>query len=216
MNSPITLDAATPVLAQFAPLYKKRAPVYQVEMLNQLHAVWQGPHDTLLDVGGGTGLMAQAMQTLMPIGKVTAIDVVDRYFAGLSVDTQVYDGTHMPFADGSFSAATINNVMHHIPVESRHIVMREIRRVVTGPVYIKDHLPISRIDHAKLAILDFLGNIPFGGMVKADYLERSEWDALAHAGRYRIAAEISGQYRNGPMAMLFPNRLEVTMRLDPT
>jgi ubiquinone/menaquinone biosynthesis C-methylase UbiE len=215
MTRPITLETATPILAQFAPLYTKRAPVYQVEMLNRLQELWAGPHATLLDVGGGTGLMAHAMQNLLPVGKVTAVDVVDRYFEGLSVDTQVYDGTRLPFADGSFCAATINNVMHHIPVESRYMVIREIRRVVAGPVYIKDHLPASKIDHAKLAILDFLGNIPFGGMVKADYLERSEWDALAHAGRYRIAAEISGQYRSGPMAMLFPNRLEITMRLDP-
>ncbi len=215
MNTPITLETVTPVLARHAALYRRRPPVYQVEMLRNLQQLWRGAHENLLDVGGGTGLMAEAMQSLLPVGRVAAVDVVDRYFKGLSVETHVYDGVRLPFADASFDAATINNVMHHIPVAMRPQVMREIRRVVRGPLYIKDHLAASGLDHARLAVLDFLGNIPFGGMVKADYLEADEWEALAAAGGFRIAERIAGTYRSGPMAMLFPNRLEISMRLEP-
>jgi SAM-dependent methyltransferase len=213
--TPVTLDSLTPVLTKHAALYKKRAPVYQAEMLNSLQRIWVGQHDRLLDVGGGTGLMAEALQALMPVKSVVAVDVVDRYFKNLSVETHVYDGMKLPFADNSFDAATINNVMHHIPIDVRPIVMREIRRVVAGPLYIKDHLAASRIDHIRLSALDFIGNVPFGGMVKADYLEHAEWDALAKAGGFVISKCISGKYRSGLMEFLCPNRLEITMRLDP-
>jgi SAM-dependent methyltransferase len=184
-------------------------------MLSSLAQLWEARHDRVLDVGGGTGAMAQAIQEFLPAGRVSAVDVVDRYFDTLSVETHVYDGTHLPFEDGSFDAATINNVMHHIPPAVRVDLMREVRRVVSGPVYIKDHVAASWLDHARLTVLDAIGNIPFGGQIDADYLSRAEWEQLALAAGYRITAQADGTYREGVMAWLFPNRLETTMRFEP-
>ncbi|HEY6815676.1 MAG TPA: class I SAM-dependent methyltransferase [Croceibacterium sp.] len=211
----ITLDSVTQSLSRHAGLYRRRRPVYQTVMLTSLSRLWQEHHARVLDVGGGTGVMAQAIQELLPAGRVCAVDVVDRYFETLSVDTRVYDGACLPFADGSFEAATINNVMHHVPVAMRGEVMREVRRVVTGPVYIKDHVAASWLDHRRLAILDAIGNIPFGGQIDADYLSQAEWERLALDAGYRIAARTGGEYRKGPMAWLFPNQLETTMRFEP-
>jgi len=64
-------------------------------------------------------------------------------------------------------------------------------------------------------VLDAIGNIPFGGQIDADYLSREEWEELARATGYRIAARTDGAYRSGMMAWLFPNRLETTMRFEP-
>ena len=130
----ITVDAVSQCLSRHAGLYRKRPPVYQAVMLSNLAQLWQGRHDRVLDVGGGTGVMAQAMQEFLAVGQVSAVDVVDRYFEGLSVDTHVYDGAHLPFPDASFDAATINNVMHHVPPTGRSDLLREVRRVVAGPV----------------------------------------------------------------------------------
>ena len=211
----ICLDDVARVLGQHTAHYRRRPPVYQATMLADLAAVWRGPHDKLLDVGGGTGVMAEAMQALLPVGRVVAIDVVDRYFPTLTVETRVYDGTTLPFADSSFDAATINNVMHHVPPAVRPGLMREISRVVRGPIYIKDHLPTGRLDELRLGLLDAIGNIPFGGQVDASYLRADEWGALAHAAGRRIGETRRGTYREGVMAVVFPNRLEVTYRLDP-
>jgi SAM-dependent methyltransferase len=210
----ITLDAVSEVLERHTPIYRHRPPVYQAVMLGDLAAVWDGRHATLLDIGGGTGVMAEAMKALLPVDDVTAVDVVDRYFETLSVETRVYDGNSLPFADGSFSAATINNVMHHVPVAARGALMCEIRRVVKGPIYIKDHVARSWLDHARLTVLDAIGNIPFGGQISANYLSMREWEQLARDAGYRIAAAATGRYREGMMAWPFPNRLEVTFRLD--
>jgi hypothetical protein len=58
-----------------------------------------------------------------------------------------------------------------------------------------------------------MGNVPFGGMVKASYLEAADWQRLAAAAGYRIEQQISGEYRKGLFERLFPNRLEITMKL---
>lgn len=211
----ITIEAVANVLQQHTQMYRTRPPVYQTVMLADLATIWDGHHATLLDIGGGTGVVAEAMQALLPVDHVTAVDVVDRYFPTLSVDTRVYDGVTLPFPDASIAAATINNVMHHIDENVRVSLMRDIRRVVTGPVYIKDHLASSRLDHVRLTILDAIGNIPFGGQISASYLSPGDWDDLARKSGYRLASSSHGAYRHGLMAWAFPNRLEAAMRFEP-
>lgn len=204
------------ILATHLSIYRRRVPYYQAVMLDSLAEVWAGRHHKLLDVGGGTGVIAQAISELFPVDMVEVVDLVDRFCASLTVSAQQYDGTALPFADASFDAATLNNVLHHVPVAERAALLREIRRVVSGPVYIKDHESRGTIDDLRLWVLDAIGNIPFGGMVWARYLERTEWERLAGESGYRIAARASSaKYRNGVHAKFFPNRLEVTMRFEP-
>ena len=210
----ITVERVAAVLAARAPLYRRKAPHYQTVMLRQLQRMWNRPSERLLDVGGGTGLIAEVMKDLLPVRDVVAIDVEDRFFDDLSVSTQVYDGVTLPFDDASFDAATINNVLHHVPVAARANLLKELRRVVNGPVYVKDHLSTSRLDDARLFALDVMGNLPFSGMVAARYLKRDEWLTLARDANFEITHMESGEYRSGVMAALFPNRLETAMRFD--
>jgi hypothetical protein len=70
------------------------------------------------------------------------------------------------------------------------------------------------LDHWRLAVLDAIGNIPFGGQVDAAYLSLAEWDQLADGIGACIGAVQSGTYRHGPMTWVFPNRLEATFRFD--
>lgn len=204
------------IISKHLPVYAAKPPHYQTVMLDSLLEVWAGPHDRLLDIGGGTGVIAQAMSELFPVKAVEAVDLVDRFCSTLTVKTSRYDGARIPCEAGAYDAATLNNVLHHVPVSARADLMREIRRAVDGPVYIKDHLCAGTIDKARLTALDAWGNIPFGGMVKAEYLTQDEWQELAAAADYKIGATASpASYRTGPVAMAFPNRLEVTMRFDP-
>ena len=183
-------------------------------LLQTFLALWNPAHARVLDVGGGTGIIAQAMKDLFGIAHVTSVDVEDRFLKSLDIETRVYDGVRLPFADASFDCVTFSNVLHHVPPSLRSALMRECARVAgAGPIYIKDHLAASRLDHARLLVLDLMGNLPFGGMVKASYLTAEDWLRLAAAPGYRIDRQISGAYRSGNFERLFPNRLEVTMRL---
>jgi SAM-dependent methyltransferase len=209
-------QALQAVLAQHLAMYRSKLPTYQADMLTSLLALWQGRPARLLDVGGGTGVIAEAMAKLFPVGEVQAIDLVDRFCPTLSVAHQAYDGEHIPFADGHFEAATLNNVLHHVPVAARAGLLSEIRRVTHGPLYIKDHEQRGWLDHWRLTALDAIGNIPFGGMLWARYLTRAEWEALAAASGWRIAEWAEPvRYRSVPYACIFPNRLEIAMRWEP-
>ena len=211
----LSKEAVRATLARHIPLYRWYPPRYQLAMLEALAEVWEGPHQHLLDIGGGTGIIAQVLQDHLPAGRVTAIDVENRFLPNLSIDTLTYDGVKLPFADASFDAATINNVLHHVPVQGRKPLFAEIRRVVRGPLYIKDHLSRGRLDDARLAALDWIGNTPFRGMVRADYLAEQEWAELARHGGYTIEAGPRKSWRGGPFALLFPNRLETVMKWIP-
>ena len=208
-------QAVQDTMARHIPLYRWYAPRYQIAMLEGLAAVWEQPHQRLLDIGGGTGIIAELLQQHLPVDHVTSIDVENRFLSDLSIETRTYDGKTLPFADASFDAATINNVLHHVPPAGRTKLIGEIRRVVRGPLYIKDHVSSGSLDDARLAALDWIGNTPFKGMVRADYLSAEEWAKLARDGGYRTHPGQPGNYRNGPFALLFPNRLEVVMKWVP-
>lgn len=204
------------IFARHLPIYRKKTPHYQAVMLDSLSELWLGRHERLLDIGGGTGVVAEAIARLFPVGQVHAIDLVDRFCSDLSIETSRYDGRTIPFAAGAFDAATLNNVLHHVPVSERASLLRDIRRVVDGPLYIKDHLSLGPLDDLRLTALDAIGNIPFGGMVAARYLSAREWESLAEQSGWRIGAVATPRiYRSGPYRILFPNRLETAMRFDP-
>jgi SAM-dependent methyltransferase len=211
----ITATEVAAVLRRHLPIYRLKPPSYQTVLLNDLRALWSGRHERLLDIGGGTGVIAECLLGLFPVGSVRSIDVVDRFCPTLTVATSVYDGTSLPFPDASFDAATLVNMLHHVPVAVRPDLIAEVRRVVRGPLYIKDHLAEGTLDRRRLAALDWIGNTPFRGMVEAEYLTEDDWRALAAAGAYRIAARAAGRYRGGLFARAFPNRLETTMRWEP-
>lgn len=217
MSETLAVEQVAANLSPRLPIYRWRRPVYQTVMLRALKRLWSRGHRKVLDVGGGTGVIAQAVHDLFPVETVVAVDVEDRYLKDLTISAGTYDGLHLPFADDAFDAVMFNNVLHHVPVKGRAALMRECRRVAgDGPVYIKDHLAASALDHKRLWLLDWIGNTPFSGMVEADYLDRAQWDALAAAGGYRIAETLAAEpYRSGPMALLFPNRLEISMRWEP-
>ena len=209
----ITLAAVSDSLSRHLPIYRVRAPVYQQVMLESLRAVWRSQDRRILDVGGGTGVIAQAISDLFPIDSITSVDVEDRYLKTLSVETRTYDGRNLPFEGGAFDCVVINNVIHHVELDDRLALIRECRRVApNGVILIKDHLAASWLDHVRLAVLDLIGNVPFHGMVKARYLTAADWSKLAAAAGYEIETSTSGRYRGGLFALLFPNRLETTMR----
>jgi hypothetical protein len=213
MTRTFTDEALTETLRRHIDLYRWRRPVYQIAMLDALASIWLPQCRGVLDVGGGTGVIAQAVRDHFPVERVASIDLHDRFLGSLTVETQAYDGRTIPFEDGAFDCAMFNNVIHHIPVAARSQVFGEAARAAgLGPIFIKDHLAVSPLDHARLAALDFLGNVPFAGMLEARYLTLAEWTSLAGAIGYRIDSTVSRAYRSGPFEWMFPNRLEITMR----
>jgi len=212
----LSLERVQRMMSRHIPLYRRHKPNYQVELIGAFAALWSPTYRRVLDVGGGTGIVAQAMKDLFAVPHVVSIDVANRFLPTLDIETRVYGGKALPFADSSFDCVTFSNVLHHVHVDTRAHLLRECARVVGGgPILIKDHLTSSAIDHARLFALDGMGNLPFGGMIKARYLDMAGWEALAASCNRRIDACLGGRYRTGLFERMFPNRLEATLRLVP-
>ena len=181
-----------------------------------LQRFWDASHRSALDVGGGTGVVAQTTKNLFCLERVASVDVENRFLKSLNIKTAIYDGRKLPFPVASFDCMILINVLHHVPKKSRLPLLRECKRVAgAGPLYIKDHVSAGYLDMARLAILDLLGNVPFQGTLLANYSTVQEWSDLAAAAGYSIIEQCSGPYRSGLFAKLFPNRLETTMKWRP-
>lgn len=209
-------DDVRTVLARHIPLYRWHRPRYQSVMLEGLAALWEPGHRKVLDVGGGTGIIAEAISELFPVTEVVSIDIADRFLPALSITTKTYDGGALPFAAAAFDCVVLNNMLHHVPPAARSSLLRECRRVAgAGAIYIKDHVARTRLDHLRLGALDFIGNTPFKGMVEAQYLSDEDWSSLRRETGYTETARHSGAYRTGLFAALCPNRLEAVMKWMP-
>ena len=86
----------------------------------------------ILELGAGTGQQARA---LAERGfEITAIEMPgSNYSHAREFPIVEYDGSNIPFADGSFDIAFSSNVMEHIP--DLHQTNREIRRVLRADGY---------------------------------------------------------------------------------
>jgi SAM-dependent methyltransferase len=90
--------------------------------------------DTLLDVGSGTGALAEALAAAAPSGRVVGIDTAASYVAiaqasqkGAHVRFQVGDAQRMGFADATFDRTLSLLVVNFIP--DAHRALEEMKRV---------------------------------------------------------------------------------------
>lgn len=104
----------------------------------------------LLDVG--CGIANAHKQLVNRVGKLSGIDVSSESIAlarqnnpGIQYD--LFDGTHLPFADRSYSAAFAVNVFHHVPIAQRPALVDDIRRVLRpgGLFAIFEHNPLNPV-----------------------------------------------------------------------
>ena len=88
------------------------------------------PKSILLDVGGGTGRVAEALR-----GKVSKVVVADlslgmlRYAKGKSLATVCTPAEHLPFPSGAFDRVIMVDALHHVLDQS--LTADELWRVLT-------------------------------------------------------------------------------------
>ena len=138
----ISTDVVADVLSRHLPVYRLRRPVYQAVMLEALRRLWRPSYRRVLDIGGGTGVIAQAVAELFEVDRVVSIDVEDRFLPSLSIEHRTYDGRTLPFADDAFDCVLFNNVIHHVETQDRAPLLAECRRVAPrGALLIKRGAP---------------------------------------------------------------------------
>ena len=197
-------------LASHQSLYRFHKPRYQLQLLKDLAALLPAGDCRILDVGAGSGLIAEMIASIFPWGVVVAVDVATRVLPTVGVPFRTFDGQNLPdFEDDSFDCALLCNVLHHVETDQRRGLLQEVLRVTGGGrLVIKDLSGriLDWIHPRKLAWLDFAGNAPLAGWVRARYLGARDWEELF--GELRCTAEMlpGAAYRSGWYGWMFSNR----------
>lgn len=162
------------------------------------------PHGArVVDVGCGSGDLAALILQRRPDVTIEGIDVLVR--PGTAIAVTEYDGEHIPFADSSFDAAIVVDVLHH--TDDPALVLAEISRVAPM-VIVKDHLRDGPFAGLTLRFMDWVGNAAHGVRLPYNYLSRREWADVwgaLHLTTTRFADRLSLYPR--PFSWLFDRGL---------
>lgn len=104
---------------------------------------------TCVDFGAGIGASIPHLRHFFPNSRLVALDVSERSLEinrnqnGARAEYVAYDGTILPFEDGSVDVIVAACVFHHIAHDAHPAILREIRRVLKsgGDFYVFEHNP---------------------------------------------------------------------------
>ena len=129
---------------------------------------------TVLDVGCGDGMLAEAIHDRRQDVHFRGIDVLARPDARIPVT--VFDGASLPFPDDSFDVVLFADVLHHSA--DAEALLRDARRVSRQAVIIKDHCADGFLAWPTLRFMDRVGNARFGVALPHLYLRWEEWQRM--------------------------------------
>jgi ubiquinone/menaquinone biosynthesis C-methylase UbiE len=167
---------------------------------------------TMLDIGCGDGSIAHAMLQRRPDLSITGVDVLVRPETRIPVVG--YDGSTLPFADDSFDAVCLVDVVHHADDAQR--LLGEAARVSRDRVLIKDHVADGVFARPTLRVMDWVGNARHGVRLPYNYLTRAEW--LDHIGRLGATVrtwDTDLSLYPPPLSAVFGRSLHVVIDLEP-
>jgi ubiquinone/menaquinone biosynthesis C-methylase UbiE len=114
-----------------------------------LHGYVGAPY--VLDFGAGVGTSVQFMRRYLPKARLTCVDVssksleIGRARFGEEAEFISFDGSRLPFPDGSFDVAFAACVFHHIDHREHVRLLSELRRVLVadGVALVYEHNPYN-------------------------------------------------------------------------
>lgn len=166
----------------------------------------------VLDIGCGDGSIAAAIIARRGDLDITGVDVLVRQSTHIRVFP--YDGVTLPFADSSFDAVCLVDVLHH--TDDPFATLREAARVAPL-VVVKDHLTHGMFAVSTLRAMDWVGNARHGVRLPYNYVSESEWrrgiDALGlHLRTWKVDLDI---YPAG-LSWWFDRQLHVVFTVSKT
>jgi SAM-dependent methyltransferase len=154
--------------------HSNRIHTRRVRVLATTAAQLLPPRATVLDVGCGDGRLAAFLGQLRPDLSIVGAEVSPR--ADCQIQVTGFDGRRLPFADGSFDATLIVDVLHHTTDPA--VLLREAARVARKAIVVKDHFREGLGAAATLRFMDTVGNRRHGVALPFNYLNAQEWNAL--------------------------------------
>jgi SAM-dependent methyltransferase len=139
----------------------------------------------LLDLGAGEGYAAERLRA--PTRLVCGVDVGP--FRRARIAYVLYDGAHLPFADGAFDTTLLLLVLHHC--EKPEAVLDEALRVTRHRLIVTESVYRNRLDLFWLRLLDARVNRSrHGGRMRqaTSFRAPADWEALFASRGFQVMA----------------------------
>jgi SAM-dependent methyltransferase len=143
----------------------------RVRVLSEMLSAQLPENASVLDIGCGDGTVGALIAASRPDVRVQGIEVKPR--PGCRIPCREFDGTNLPFTDGSFEVCMFVDVLHH--TSNVRALLGEAVRVSRSFILLKDHLRENVLDGATLRLMDWVGNRPHGVRLTYNYQSRKEW-----------------------------------------
>jgi ubiquinone/menaquinone biosynthesis C-methylase UbiE len=195
-----------PVAMSLLPDYSRQAERYDERrsaspsIMGPLRAALEGTSGRrLADIGGGTGNYSLALQQegWTPVVIDRSPDMLSRA-AAKGLETVQADAQRLPFGDGSFDAAVMISMLHHVEdrraalIEARRILRPGGRLVLMGftredstTLWILDYFPSSRawMDATHPPLAAFLDELPGAVVARFDFADLQDANLAALSTR---------------------------------
>ena len=166
----------------------------------------------VLDVGGGDGLLDQALLDVRPDLRIEGVDVLVRPHTPIPI--RVFDGSHLPFAEEEYDVAIAIDVFHH--ADDAEALMGEMKRVARGSLVIKDHLLHGLPSELILRAMDWVGNSRHGVQLPFNYWSEAEWrSAWDRCGIRPVTILRHLRLYPFPLSLIFETDLHFVAMLEP-
>ncbi len=135
----------------------------------------------VLDIGCGNGYLAELVAKTRE-AKVTCVDIVD--YNETDIETTIFDGINLPFADKSFDICILSYVLHHSDVPQD--LLAEAQRVCQGKVLIyEDEVPLAEELVAKMHEVSY--NWMYDMESAVTYRSHDEWKDMFEKSGFWVA-----------------------------
>lgn len=170
-----------------------------------------GGEKDVLDVGCGDGRIDSYLMQKNKKLRIRGIDVLVR--PETYIEVMEYDGYHIPLPDNGVDTVMVIDVLHHTDDPAR--LMKELARVASSDIIIKDHIRSDFFSYIKLRLMDYVGNAHYHVRLPYHYMTAKQWEQMflengLHIKKYQTDLRL---YR-GIFHHLFDSNLHFIARLQ--
>ena len=158
----------------------------------------------VLDVGCGDGRIDSYILEQRKDMHIQGIDVLVRPETFIPV--KEYDGRIIPYDEGTFDTVMTVDVLHHTdePLE----LLKEMTRVSSKYIVIKDHIRGGWLSYLKLRIMDYVGNAHYHVRLPYNYQTTRQWERMfSDCGLQVVEKKTKLNLYNGILHLLFDRNL---------
>lgn len=201
--------------AMHRPVYESRLRVLCSAILGHLNS-----GDRVVDIGCGFGALGRAIMDHASCPEGVVVHGVERVKrGGEAIEVQAYDGITLPYEDNAVDVTILADVLHHDEQPDR--LLAEAARISRRLVIVKDHKVDGPLAHARIALMDWAANSPYGVPCLYRYPTLAGWrEQQARLGLTRVDEHAHMTLYPRPYRWVFTPRLQyfaaLSVPTDPT